>query len=161
MTNQPANTHHHARLEPHNMHHHQHGFTLVELMLVLTIAAMVAGIAYPSYTQYVLRSHRSHAQAQMLQAAHWMERAALTSGRYPTQAQHASALESLSTQLGSARYAIRIQSTDGSSFVITATPHHAQSQDPCGSLTLNQAGQRGVSAQPPNSLLSVTQCWHQ
>lgn len=35
------------------------GFTLVELMIVLVIAAILAAIAYPSYQDFVIRSNRA------------------------------------------------------------------------------------------------------
>ena len=38
--------------------HRQSGFTLIELMIVVVIVAILAAVAFPSYTQYVTRSHR-------------------------------------------------------------------------------------------------------
>ena len=34
------------------------GFTLIELMIVIVVIAILASIGYPSYTQYIARSHR-------------------------------------------------------------------------------------------------------
>lgn len=42
------------------------GFTLVELMVVVAIVAILAAIAWPSYTRYVLRSKIRIAQADLL-----------------------------------------------------------------------------------------------
>jgi type IV pilus assembly protein PilE len=39
----------------------QAGFTLVELMVVVAISAVLAAVAYPAYTGYVLKSRRSDA----------------------------------------------------------------------------------------------------
>ena len=41
------------------------GFTLVELMIVMSIIAILAAIAYPSYTDYVRKSRRADAQAAL------------------------------------------------------------------------------------------------
>ena len=48
--------------------------TLIELMVVTAIIAILAGIAYPSYQQQVIRSNRSEAKAQLMQAAQEFER---------------------------------------------------------------------------------------
>ena len=44
-----------------------HGFTLIELMIVVVVVAVLAAIALPSYQQYVRRSERSKAQQIMLE----------------------------------------------------------------------------------------------
>lgn len=41
------------------------GFTLIEVMMVVAIAAILAGIALPAYTDYVLRSKISEAVANL------------------------------------------------------------------------------------------------
>jgi type IV pilus assembly protein PilE len=42
------------------------GFTLVEVLVVLVIAAILASIAYPSYGAYVIRTRRVEAQVHLL-----------------------------------------------------------------------------------------------
>ena len=45
------------------------GFTLVEILIVITIIGILASIAYPSYQQYIVKANRAAAQQFLLEAA--------------------------------------------------------------------------------------------
>ena len=45
------------------------GFTLVEILIVITIVGILSSIAYPSYQQYIVKANRAAAQQFMLEAA--------------------------------------------------------------------------------------------
>ena len=45
------------------------GFSLIELLIVVVIAAVLIGIGVPGYRQYVQRANRSDATAALLRIA--------------------------------------------------------------------------------------------
>lgn len=60
----------------------KHGFTLIEVMIVVAIIAILAAIALPSYQEYVRRSKRADAQAVLMEAAQFMQRYYSANDRY-------------------------------------------------------------------------------
>lgn len=122
------------------------GFTLIELMIVVVVIAILAAIAIPSYTQYVLRSHRAQAKADLVEYAQAAERHFTVNNTY---AGFPMAAQSPRQGGGVARYTLAANTT-ASTFTITATPVGAQSRDRCGNLGINQAGvkTRGNASEP-------------
>jgi type IV pilus assembly protein PilE len=47
----------------------QRGVTLLELLIVVTIVALISAFAYPSYTQYVVNTKRTAATSTLMQIA--------------------------------------------------------------------------------------------
>lgn len=135
------------------------GFTLIEVMVVVTIITVLTAIALPSYQEYVRRSKRAEARVALLQAAHWLERVATAGGRYLTTAQ-VDDFPSMLSSVPSDAYTITLGGTDlsGTSYTLIATPRHGQTTDKCGGFTLMHSGTRGLTGNPSDELKS--ECWN-
>jgi type IV pilus assembly protein PilE len=60
----------------------QNGFTLMELMIVVAIIGIIAGIAYPSYLKSMQKGRRAEAKAELNRLAQAMERCYSSYGTY-------------------------------------------------------------------------------
>lgn len=61
-----------------------HGFTLIELMITVAIVALLASIAYPAYTDAVLKGRRAEGRTALLNLMQQQERYLTQSGSYMT-----------------------------------------------------------------------------
>jgi len=116
------------------------GFTLIELMIVVAIAAIITTLAYSSYLSQISNSRRSEGMNALLIAASQQEQFFTANSRYQT------AIEFAGPQISeTGLYGLTIAPI-GAGYILTATPTVAVWADPvCGNFTLSNIGRRLVT----------------
>lgn len=139
------------------------GFTLIELMITVAIIAILTMIAYPSYQQYILKSHRADAKTALLDLAARQERFFTLQNVYasaPAALGYGAASFPIAVQSGSqSYYALSMQQVNNAAsspaYTAIATPTGPQQRDTCGTYSINQLG---VQANSGNTT-PTAQCW--
>ena len=129
------------------------GFSLIELLVTLTIIGILAMIAYPSYLSYVVKAKRSTAEASLVNLASLMESYYNAHNTYS-----GATLSELNTNSGTDdhSYQLEISSAAASSFLVQAVPQGNQAtlDSTCGTLTYDQLGNKGITGTG-----TVNECW--
>lgn len=103
------------------------GFSLVEMLIVVAIAAILATIAYPSFMEQIRKARRADAQTVLMEAAQYMERFYTENNRYDKDSGgNDTSLPARLTQSpidGTTKYyTITIEAKTTSTYTLRATP---------------------------------------
>ncbi len=136
------------------------GFTLIELMVTVAIIGVLAAVAYPSYTDHVVRTRRATAVGCTVELAQFMERVYASNLRYDLNAAAATALPGVQCRTDlTAHYAFAFAASEPTqrTFTIRATPQGVQaSRDTkCATLGIDQANARSRSG----TAATTAECW--
>ena len=101
----------------------QGGFTLVELMIAVVVAGILAAVAVPAYTSFITKSRAKDASADLAALALNMENSFQLQLRYPVHADKTAATTALfkgwaPTQASHFSYSL---ASDAGSYTLTAT----------------------------------------
>jgi len=152
------------------------GFTLVELAVTMVIAAILAAVAIPAYSNYVRKAHRAEAKSTLLDLASLEERYYTTNNNYTKTASDLGYSGTGTTTaggtftVGSGYYTVVLDKTDAAApttalpggtpatYTITATAVGNQLKDTsCKTFTVSSAGVQ--SAADAASAVNTANCW--
>ena len=124
----------------------KNGFTLIELLIAITLIAILALIALPSFQSYLLKSRRVDAKEALASLQLAQEKWRANHDTY-TNTLSDIGISSTSTD---GYYTITLSGGAGTSYTGTATaiPTGPQGSDDCGALTVSPTGFSGDA-----------QCW--
>lgn len=120
----------------------QSGFSLIELMIVVAVIAILAGIALPGYDRYRVRANRTEAQAFLMEVAQVQQRRLMDARAYANDPDAITALNLALPDNVDQNYSVSVVAPAGATpptFTITATPKAGTRQAGDGALSIDQA----------------------
>jgi type IV pilus assembly protein PilE len=122
----------------------QSAFTLIEVMIVVVVIGILAAIAYPMYTDQLVKANRSAAQSFMLDVASRQERYLLDARGYTDTLGTGGLNLSVPADVAKA-YAIELVADNDATppvYTVVAVPLPGTRQAPDGVLSLDSFGTR-------------------
>lgn len=142
------------------IHNKLKGFTLIELMIVVVVIGILAGIAFPAYQESVAKSRRAEAAAVLTEAAQRLEVFFSQNGRYCQAPDNCNAIapvfQTTIPASGAAYYNVELAAgtLQTRAYTLQAIPTGAMQGDACGTLRITQTG-----ATAATGALGTAACW--
>lgn len=124
----------------------ERGFSLIELMIVVAVIAILAGIAYPAYQDSVLKGRRAEGRTALMELMQQQERYLTQSGSY--MAFTAGATGANGTTKDGSGVSIPFRTSSGSAS--TTSSAYLLSATQCGTMALNECIQLSASPTKPD-----------
>ncbi len=124
------------------------GFTLIELMVTVAVIGILAALAYPSYTQYVVRANRSSAVSFVMNLASKQEQYNLDARQYTNQLSLLGGA-TIPSEVSN-NYQVTVTADNAAAppvYSVTAAPTGIQlaRDTQCGTLTIDQTSLKTIS----------------
>jgi len=134
------------------------GFSLIELLIVIAIIGVIAAVAIPSYSDYMLKSRRVDATTFLTEVAGEQVRFYSEYNRYTDKMSELGYGDEDTADSDEGYYTVSITApATGDSYVLTAAPiaggPQANDTD-CASMTLNSSGQKTITGTS-----TAESCW--
>ena len=144
------------------------GFSLIELMIAITIIGIITAIAYPSYQGFMVDTNRGAVQADLVSLAAAMERHKAASFSYKAAAvsaadtgkpdiyhKHSPSAEPYADR----KYDLYISESSGSAYLLEAKPVTGTPQAGNGNLAFYSDGRRAWDANNNGTYNTSEFCW--
>ncbi len=129
----------------------QRGLTMIELLITVSIIAILGAIAFPAYERQTMKAKRADGIAFLMEIASKQERYIVDNGSYATSL---SALGYSGSTSDKGVYDVSVATANNDQqFTLTATPQGAQANDECGALILDNLGNHTWEN------AAATKCW--
>lgn len=137
------------------------GFTLIEILIVVVIIGILGMIAYPSYTDYVIKTKRVDAQSKMIEISQKLMQYKATNGSFAGASLTDNKIygSAIFPQTGDTSYTFTLDIPNANSWTLIAEPATSSTQDGNGWICLNNQGQKFWAKGATACVLSATSTW--
>lgn len=128
------------------------GMSLIELLIVVAVVGILAGIAYPNYSERIKQAARAEVAGLLFDSAQRLQRHYSRAGGYADTEQVVTALPS-----GTLHYQLEaVREADAFRLVAKRRTQGSMATDPCGDFALDH---RGVKGNPNQAGAAGARCW--